>query len=174
MQSLITDLTIIQQLSQEREAENDAFRSFLKNQKSESVDELVHAINNEITPKIDCTTCGNCCKSLMININTQEAEALAAHLSTTVEDLKEKYIEESLQGRMIMNTIPCHFLSGTKCSVYEYRFEGCRDFPHLHQNNFSGRLFGILMHYAMCPIIFNVVEELKIQVGFRNNNEIFV
>ena len=129
---------------------------------------LVHTINNEVTPQIDCTQCGNCCKSLMINVTTEEAVALAAHLDISVPVLKEKYIEESQGGQMVINTIPCHFLSGTKCTVYENRFTGCRDFPHLHKNNFTSRLFGTLMNYAACPIIFNVVEELKIKTGFKD------
>jgi len=38
----------------------------------------------------------------------------------------------------------------------------------LHKDNFTDRLFGTLMYYAMCPIIFNVVEELKMQSGFHS------
>ena len=104
----------------------------------------------------------------MINVTSEEAERLAIHLEMTVPDLKSKYIEESLQGKMIMNTIPCHFLCGTKCTIYEERFTECRDFPHLYKDNFTDRLFGTLMYYAMCPIIFNVVEELKVEIGFRS------
>jgi Fe-S-cluster containining protein len=163
---LETNLNTILGLAAERENENDTFRSFLKNQNSAEIDRLVHSINNEITPKIDCTKCGNCCKTLMINVTAEEAERLATHLEMTIPDLKSKYIEESLQGKMIMNTIPCHFLGGTKCTIYEERFTECRDFPHLHKDNFTDRLFGTLMYYAMCPIIFNVVEELKMQSGF--------
>jgi hypothetical protein len=51
--------------------------------------------------------------------------------------------------------------------VYEHRFSECREFPRLDRKNFKDRLFGTLIHYAMCPIIFNVVEELKIKTGFK-------
>ena len=166
LENIITDLTTIQILAAEKENENDAFRFFLKNKDSKEVDGLVHSINNVVTPQIDCTACGNCCKTLMINITEEETERLATHLDMSVPDLKEKYIEESLQGKMVMDTIPCHFLGGTRCTIYEQRFTECRDFPHLDKDNFTGRLFGTLMYYAMCPIIFNVVEELKIRAGF--------
>jgi Fe-S-cluster containining protein len=102
----------------------------------------------------------------MINITQPEANALAAHLQQPLADVKAAYIEESLQGNMIMNTIPCHFLEGTKCSIYEHRFTECREFPHLHRPGFTKRLFGMLMYYNMCPIIFNVVEALKKETGF--------
>ena len=62
---------------------------------------------------------------------------------------------------MIINTIPCHFLKGTSCSIYEHRFTECREFPHLNKPHFRGRLFGTMQYYEICPIIFNVVEQLK-------------
>jgi hypothetical protein len=169
---LTIDLAVIKSIAAEREDENDAFRIFIKNSDSHDVDRMVHSLNDAITPQIDCTQCGNCCKSLMINITAPEANKLAAHLNMDLDVVKEKYIEESLQGQMIMNTIPCHFLSGTKCSIYEHRFNECREFPHLHKDNFSDRLFGMLIHYASCPIIFNVVEALKITTGFTDTDDI--
>jgi Fe-S-cluster containining protein len=82
------------------------------------------------------------------------------------EDVKEKYIEESQQGNCFINTIPCHFLADNKCTIYENRFTECRDFPHLHKPGFKARLAGTLMHYGRCPIIYNVIEEMKVKTGF--------
>jgi uncharacterized protein len=165
--TLITDLNRIKSISAQKEPENDRFRIFLKQQDPDQIDSLVHQLNDDITPKIDCTECGNCCKSLMINVTTGEAEALATRLQLSLAAVKEKYIEESDQAQLIMNTIPCHFLSGSSCSIYEDRFNECREFPHLHKPHFTGRLFGTMMYYGMCPIIFNVVEQLKDAVDFN-------
>ncbi len=169
MATFTTNLQEIKMLAAERETENDSFRYFLKSKNSKQVDEIVHELNAVISPQIDCTQCGNCCKSLMINITPPEANTLATQLSMSLSELKEKYIEESMGGQLIMNSIPCHFLEGTRCSIYKDRFTECRDFPHLHKDNFTGRLFGTLQHYAMCPIIFNVVEALKIKLDFKLN-----
>jgi hypothetical protein len=65
--------------------------------------------------------------------------------------------------------MPCHFLNNNKCTVYDYRFAGCREFPALHLPNFTKRLFTTFMHYDRCPIIYNVVEGLKKETGFMNN-----
>lgn len=166
MPHLVTDLAIIKSIAAEKETENDTFRIFLKNMDGVAVDKVVHELNESIAPQIDCTQCGNCCKTLMINITPDEANALATQLNLEVADLKEKYIEVSNQGQLIMNTIPCHFLTGTSCSIYENRFTECREFPHLHKDHFTSRLFGTMMYYEMCPIIFNVVEELKNRLAF--------
>jgi Fe-S-cluster containining protein len=165
---LVTDLKKIKSIAAEKEVENDRFKIFLKQRDAVAIDTIVHQLNETITPQIDCTQCGNCCKSLMINVTITETDSLAAKLNMSLQDVKEKYIEESEQGQLIMNTIPCHFLAGTSCSIYENRFNECREFPHLHKPNFTGRLFGTLMHYEMCPIIFNVVEQLKEAVSFTS------
>jgi uncharacterized protein len=171
MNPIITDRNFIQTKAEQKLDENDAFRSYLQKIDSDALDKTVHAINEKITPQIDCTTCGGCCRQLMINVTPEENIKVAAHLNITPQAFKEKYLEESLQGKMIMNTIPCHFLADSKCTVYENRFTECRAFPHLHENNFKGRLFGTLIHYAMCPIIYNVVEELKVETGFVVSHE---
>jgi len=167
---LETNLKKIKSIATEKESENDRFRIFLKQQDGKEVDSIVHRLNDSITPQIDCTQCGNCCKSLMINVTTDETEALATHLQLDISTVKEKYIEESEGGQMIINTIPCHFLKGTTCSIYEHRFNECREFPHLHKPHFIGRLFGTFMYYEMCPIIFNVVEQLKEELDYSSDS----
>jgi len=168
IKNLQTDRKINEAQAAEKEAENDAFRIFIKHSNGIKIDELVHEINAVVEPAIDCTACGACCKVLMINVKPEEAQRLSQHLELNSSDFKNKYIEESLQGQLIINQMPCHFLEGTRCSVYEHRFTECREFPHLGRANFKDRMFGTLIHYAMCPIIFNVVEELKIRTGFLN------
>ena len=157
---LITDLVKIKQIAEEKQAENDHFQSFLKNQNEEEIDLLIQGLNDSITPQIDCTKCGNCCKSLMIHITAEETVQLSDHLKISVDQIKEQFIEQSEQGQMILNTVPCHFLTNTSCSIYEHRFTECREFPHLHKPHFIRRLFSTMRYYEICPIIFNVVEQL--------------
>lgn len=139
----------------------------MRNADGGDIDEWVAVINSEIEPAIDCTQCGACCKTLMINVTQQEAKETADFLAISVDDFKGKYIEVSQQGQWIMSQMPCHFLEGSRCGVYEQRFTECREFPHLHRSNFKDRMFGTMIHYAMCPIIFNVVETLKIKTTFK-------
>ena len=164
---LITHLSQMAVLAGEREEENDRFNSFLKEQPQDTIDEWVTNLNHSVEPQIDCTDCGNCCKSLMINVTEAEADSLAEHLHQSRTAFDAHHIEKGSNGMMIMNTIPCHFLTDNKCTVYTHRFAGCREFPGLHLPGFTKRLFSVFMHYDRCPIIFNVVEELKIKTGFK-------
>jgi uncharacterized protein len=161
-----TDLSFIAAEALLKEEENDHFLRSLRNQDDQTLDVIAHQLNDVVSTAIDCTKCGNCCKSLVINVTKEEVGMLAEHLHMLVEATKEKYIEESMQGNCFINTIPCHFLTDNKCTIYETRFTECRDFPHLHKPGFKARLSGTLMHYGRCPIIYNVVEEMKLHLGF--------
>ena len=161
-----TDLNFIATVSLGKDEENDHFLRSLRASDNLELDILAHEVNTVVSAAIDCTKCGNCCRSLVINVTNEEVALLAEHLKMSPESAKEKYIEESQQGNCFINTIPCHFFSGTKCSIYEHRFTECRDFPHLHKPGFKARLPGTIMHYGRCPIIYNVVEEMKVRLGF--------
>lgn len=163
------DTAVIARKALEKEDENDAFRDHLGNYNADYLDELVWPIAETITPLIDCTACGACCRSLMINVTDSDALRMSDGIQMKAEEFKSEFLEESIGGQKIMKSMPCHFLQNNQCTQYEYRFTECREFPHLHRKNFKGRLFGTLVHYAMCPIIYNVVEELKIVTGFKNN-----
>ncbi len=106
----------------------------------------------------------------MVLINDEEADNLSKHLQQTRESFDEQYLEKGSNGLMIMNKMPCHFLSDNKCTVYDYRFEGCKEFPALHLPHFKKRLFTTFMHYERCPIIFNVVEGLKDEMSFERES----
>ena len=163
-----TNLTTIAAIALLKEAENDHFLLSLRTHDSNALDEQVHDVYETVAAAIDCTACGNCCKTLVINVTQEEVTTLAEHLQMPREATKEQYIEESLAGNCFINTMPCHFLTDNKCTIYTARFTECRDFPHLHKPGFKARLAGTLGHYGRCPIIYNVVEEMKVKTGFFN------
>ncbi|MFY8127236.1 MAG: YkgJ family cysteine cluster protein [Chitinophagaceae bacterium] len=165
---LETSLQNISKLAEENEIENTQFINHLLQMDKDWIDTQTQQLNSTIELAIDCTTCGNCCKTLMINVEPKEVEVASAFLAETTKDFKDKFIEQGSSGQMIMNTIPCHFLENQKCSIYEARFSGCKEFPGLHLPNIKARLFTVMMHYNRCPIIFNVVEQLKQNVHQLN------
>lgn len=167
MQLVETDLEKILFKTTNDEKTNDRFSDFLTKLDSTALDEEIIRLEKIIAPQINCTSCGNCCKSLMVNINETEANVVADFLQKNRTEFNKLFVEKSEGGKMLINTIPCHFLSNNVCTIYEVRFESCREFPALHLPNFQKRLFTVFMHYARCPIIFNVMEELKEVVGFE-------
>ena len=166
---MVINLAQIATAATDKERENDCFAGFLKAQDEAVIDDLVTTLNQQIEPAIDCTACGNCCKTLMINVTEEEAINLGRHLDKPLPEVKAAYLEKGLGNKYIINQMPCHFLDDTKCSIYHHRFAGCREFPALTQKHFTQRLFTVFMHYGRCPIIYNVVEALKKETAFVFN-----
>mgnify|MGYP006284957437 CR=1 FL=1 len=67
----INDPQRIKKLAQEKEDENWEFRVFLKriDMRSEELDALVHGLYRDISSRIDCLECGNCCRSILPNLS---------------------------------------------------------------------------------------------------------
>ena len=171
MSTLETNLEYISEQASLREDEHDAFREFLSRKDAGEIDQAVHLLNKEVSAGIDCTSCGNCCSKLMISILPGERSVFAGHYGISQEEADEKYLSTSIGGKSIMTAMPCVFLDDKKCTIYSKRFTDCREFPHLHQPGFTRRLWATLTNYAICPIIYNVVEKLKVETGFVNGNQ---
>ncbi|MBN2393945.1 MAG: YkgJ family cysteine cluster protein [Anaerolineae bacterium] len=163
-----TDLQKIAQLAQQREDENWAFRSFLKASAmpSEELDAIVHELYEEVAAAIDCRACANCCRRITPTPTIEEIKRLAAALQISVETFKVQYLEQEgdHKGRLLR---PCPLLQDNVCSVPTHRPLDCVDYPYLLREGFRTRLFGVLANYEICPIVFNVYEQLKGQLWRR-------
>jgi Fe-S-cluster containining protein len=149
-----------------KEENNINFGEYVKQQDAAYIDSLIHELNAAITPQIDCTQCGNCCKTLMIQVEKEEVAIVADNMNLSSSVFEELYVEKGTSDQMIINAIPCHFLKDKRCSIYQDRFSSCKEFPALDLPNFTSRLFTVFMHYRRCPIVFNVIEELKIKLNY--------
>ncbi|MGC1686059.1 MAG: YkgJ family cysteine cluster protein [Candidatus Acidiferrales bacterium] len=155
-----TDLSRIQQLSQERDDENWEFRSWLKQYAPDDIDSLVKSLSQKYFVLIDCTQCANCCRSLHIEFKESEFHTIADTLGHSIEAFQKQFMSE---GQM---NPPCPMLNGGLCSNYENRPDVCRTYPHLELPEFTSRLTSVIENVAVCPIAFNALEELKADLGW--------
>ena len=159
------DLKKIARLSDQKENENLRYRTLVKfgELEDEELDAIVHKLNREISAAIDCRNCGNCCKTLGINVDEKDIQRLADHFIMDVDDFMRKYVEEDKDegGYTFRNSPPCPFLIGKRCSVYSARPEACRSYPNLHREDFSRRTLSVIANCSVCPIAYNVWDELK-------------
>ncbi len=160
------DLEKIERLGKIREKENLRFRTYFKQKNDEKIDEIVHQLNREISNQIDCTKCGNCCKKLKPGITFKDLEILSQKLNITPLQIKNNYTETD-EGELFFKNLPCSFLKDNKCTVYEKRPEDCKSFPHIHKKYFTSRIWSVIDNYSICPIVFNVFEELKTILHYR-------
>lgn len=159
-------------LAEEKEGENCRFRQFLKMRSDEEeTDRRVFAIARRVTERTDCTACANCCKTVRPTFSEDEIDRLARRLGVERQQFIDAYLEptEPDDGNpWHTRSTPCPFLKDNRCSVYENRPGDCRGYPYLDQPDFTSRLWGMIERTFTCPIVYEVMEELKPQLGFRD------
>jgi len=165
---LETSTKRIKQISLRKEDENLSFRSYLKGQDMEKVDEIVHRLYNKIAPQIDCLKCGNCCTNLRPLVSAKDICKLAELDQLTPKDFEEKFIEcDESENSKYLKSIPCKYLDDKKCTVYSDRPDECKSYPYLLEDEFSTRSLGVILNCEICPIVFNVFEFLKQDLRWR-------
>jgi Fe-S-cluster containining protein len=169
---IIIDLKHIEEMAKEKEEENWAFRSFLKqhDMAGKELDALVHQITDEISSQIDCTKCANCCKQIRPVLDQDDISEFASGLKMAEPEFQEIYLSphEEISAKQVFNGLPCPFLTDNRCSNYACRPKDCRSYPHLHKEGFVTRLWGVVENYAICPIVFNVYEQLKAELWYSD------
>lgn len=160
------DLDKIFEYGEIREEENLEFRIFLKGKNSKEIDRIVHRLNDEISSQIDCNSCGNCCKKFGPAVTDDEIVKLSEKRQISVEQFEKDHIEIE-DGDKYLIPVPCMFLNGTACSIYDERPAECKSFPYLHREGFTSRSLGVIMNYSICPIVYNVFEALKKELNFK-------
>jgi Fe-S-cluster containining protein len=167
--AVITDLAQIQRAAAAKEDENGVFRTFVKLELELSdrrLNTLVSETTAEVWQHIDCRTCANCCRSQHPTFSRPEVERIATYLGLSAEELRTRYLtSDADSGKYITRELPCPFLEGNLCAIYEVRPAVCAGYPHL-QRNFRSRLWQNIDNAAVCPIVFNVLESLKQSLGF--------
>ena len=82
----------------------------------------------------------------------------------TEEDMRPFVEPEKMELYKYAKGFECKNLDCNKCTIYQERPEECRQYPYLHRDNFINRSSEIIQNYEICPIVFNVVEQLKVEL----------
>jgi Fe-S-cluster containining protein len=168
---LITDLALIAHEAESRADDYAAFRYFVElDERSDAdLDGLVQSIAMPIVTAIDCTKCANCCRSLSVYLTEEDAHRVIAGTFIPLEQLLSEVIDceraASAEEWGVFRQRPCVFLKGERCSIYEHRPESCRLYPAFTPD-FRWALADILGGVGLCPIIYNVIEELQQALGW--------
>jgi uncharacterized protein len=159
-------------LAQRKEEENWRFRQFLKLRCKLEPDELdrrVFELTKRVWAGIDCTTCANCCKTVRPTFSEEDVESLSRRLAIDRQQFIATYLEPTDPGDenpWQTRTTPCPFLNDNRCTVYEDRPADCRGYPYLDEPDFAFRTIAMIERTFTCPIVYEVMEELKRSAGF--------
>lgn len=165
---MLTDLVQIKRLGEKQRDENMRFRAWLKSHNF--VEKRFRAIAEQAEESIDCTQCANCCRVATTQINDRDIDRMSRGLGMRRDEFLDQYTVESDEGIILRRTqAGCVFLQGTLCSIYEFRPNTCELFPHLVKGNgsFVSRMWHMPDRAVYCPIVFNSLEQFKVEAGFK-------
>lgn len=161
------DLVQIRTLAQQKEDENWRFRQFVKFEcklNEDEIDGQVWETTKRVWAGIDCTVC----REVRPTLSEEEVNRLAARLGTTPLQFIDTYQEPNGDddNPWQTRTSPCPFFKDNRCSVYEDRPDICKGYPYLYDPEFSSRTMGMISRTFTCPIVYEVIEDLKNSWGF--------
>lgn len=135
--------------------------------KKKKLDEVFHAMHEEIFAKTDCLTCGNCCRTTSPIFRDVDIERIAKHLGMRVADFTDKYLHLDEDRDWVLNSSPCTFLNleDNKCSIYDFRPKACREYPHTDRKNMTQIMNLTFRNTLVCPAVAEMAERLKLTEG---------
>ncbi len=170
---LVSDLTEVQRLAEELQDENWAFRAWIKSNfdlDDEQLMSVVQWLAVEVTAQIDCRACANCCQLLAPSLSQGDMKRLARALKVDVPTLQATYLQQDESGKWELPA-PCPLLEGKLCRVYDARPKPCREYPHLY-NDFRAHSIARISDTRVCPIVFNLIEGMKVDLGWQESDEL--
>jgi uncharacterized protein len=167
---MLTDLVQIEHLGRQKKTENARFRAFLR--RHDYSDRRLRRLGEEIESQIDCTQCANCCRVAEAGVKDRDIEKLAKFIGVSRAEFLRDYTQRNDANELILKRTTetgCVFLEGKLCSVYEARPRSCANFPHLirGEGSVDSRMWRIVDRAVFCPIVYNWIETLKEEMGFR-------
>jgi len=125
-------------------------------------DELAAELHASVFQAVDCTRCGNCCKTLDTKVTSSDAERVAEHLNVATKAFAEAYLATDEFGDQKFRQQPCPFLGEDgRCRIYSVRPADCREYPHTDKKRFTSRTMVHANNALACPAVFWIVEQMR-------------
>jgi hypothetical protein len=83
------------------------------------------------------------------------------------KEFMNKYIEEDF-GEYQLKQTPCCFLKEDgRCEIETCKPESCKSYPFTDRPERLFSLFSIIESASVCPVVFEMIERLKNEYGFK-------
>ena len=143
-------------------SENEKFFRRLKLRHPKDLDDKFEAAHNEVFEKIDCLTCGNCCRTTSPIFYERDIEKAAKALKIKPGSFFQKYLKMDADKDSVLQQVPCAFLGPDNyCSIYESRPNACREYPHTNRKKVYQVLDLTFKNTFICPAVLAITERLK-------------
>lgn len=159
MERIISELPL---KAKEKWEENKKYFTRLRKKPPKRLDLIVHELHDREFESTDCLDCANCCKTTSPIFTEKDITRIAKYLRMKEHQFIAQYLHRDEDDFMVLNSAPCSFLdTDNSCFIYDARPKACREYPHTDRKKFSQLTELTLKNTAVCPAVFNIVENLK-------------
>lgn len=126
------------------------------------LDRMAVEADKQVWEKMDCLTCGNCCRQMTPTFTPKDVKRISAHLSMTPKAFRDKWLHKDKEGDWMNVKRPCQFLNtkDNKCSIYPVRPADCAGFPHFTKKKMVDYMHVHKQNVEYCPAAAMFVEKL--------------
>ena len=158
------DKNNVNELARRNQEETNTFFTKLKRKKPKNLDTVTHRIHDSVCAKFDCLQCANCCSSISPMIGDKDIDRMARYLKMKPVELIARYLHIDEDQCYVFNEAPCPFLMHDNyCMIYDQRPKACQEYPHTDRRRFYQVLDLTMKNREICPIVYEVVEKLKLE-----------
>ena len=148
--------------SKEELLEVDKMFNRLKRRRPKYLDNVFHEAHDNAFEKIDCLSCGNCCKTTSPIFTTKDIERISKSFRIKTRQFIDTYLNLDADSDYVLKSSPCTFLAADNtCNIYDVRPKACQEYPHTNRKSFEKISDLTLKNLAICPATFNIVEALR-------------
>lgn len=149
------------QVSKEGHKKNRPLKKQLHRHKGKALNRLAEEVHHQIFEQIDCLECAACCSGIPAMLTTDDIQRIAPKLGYSYTDFQDKYLQQDEDGDLVFKNSPCLFLLQDKrCSIYEFRPNACRTYPHT-DHQFSKNINYHIENSQYCPASFHILAEIN-------------
>ena len=129
---------------------------------SEDLDLKAKFLSQEAYKKIDCLSCGQCCRTTVTTFDEEDISKTSKWMNISKKEFIKKYLIVDMDNSFTTIAVPCPFLNleDNKCSIYEVRPKSCASFPHTDRPFFLRRKNAHLANSKFCPITQYVLDRM--------------
>jgi len=160
--------------AQRFEQQNYEFRTFLKiHADDDELDSQFSKLHKELFTNYDCSKCANCCRTYNVVLDNDEIKEIVQFLKITQGEFTTKYLvsaDTDGEKQYKFKHKPCSFLDDDeKCQIQDCKPNVCKDYPFTDKPRRLSSMYSVIDHASVCPIVFEILEKLKILYRFRSN-----
>ena len=148
--------------AKKKSVENKKFLQSLKKKDARAIDDVFHAVHEEVFEETDCLTCANCCKTTSPIFYQTDIERVSKSLRMKPGEFIDQYLRIDEDKDYVLKSSPCPFLdSENYCKVYDSRPKACREYPHTNRKKMVQITDLTYKNTLVCPAVLEIVERIK-------------